>query len=489
MPKPSNILLFLSDNHARSMTGVYGHPLAATPNIDRIARSGTVFRNAYSASPLCCPARASLATGLFPHQTGYWDNTFVYDGRVPSWHHLLRDQGHEVTSIGKLHYRSSKDDNGFSEEIIPMHMVEGGGALFGLMRATDEGERRRAAARKSYEACAEGEADYVVYDREITRHARHWIREHALHGSKPWVLLVSYSSPHPPFVVPKKYRDLYSAETVPLPVQFRESERPRHPSISHIRTLHSYDDLGTEGFVKEVVASYLAMITFMDEQIGEVLSEIETTGLLPSTRVIYTSDHGEAAGAHGLFGKSVLYEHSIGVPLVMCGPEIRAGTTISQLTSHVDLFPTLVESAGAQPDTDSPRLGASLWPAIEGREDASRCAFAEFHGHGSKSASYMLRQNDMKLVYHVGERAQLFDLERDPQEMADLNEERSDERGASLENRLREILDPEAVDGQAKSDQRRRLAELGGVEAVLRRGTFGFNPIPGRAAKLDGFQP
>jgi choline-sulfatase len=123
MTEPRNLVYFQSDNHNRSYLGCYGHGLARTPVLDRMAGRGVRFANAYAASALCCPARASLATGRFPHQTGYWDNAIVYDGRVPSWMHRLRGQGHHVASVGKLHYRSGDDDNGFAEELLPMHIL------------------------------------------------------------------------------------------------------------------------------------------------------------------------------------------------------------------------------------------------------------------------------------------------------------------------------------------------------------------------------
>ena len=102
MPAPANLLLFLSGNHHRALAGCYGHRIATTPNLDRIAANGVRLANAYSASPSCCPARAAIATGRFPHQTGLFDNAIVYDGSVPSWMHRLREQGHHVAAIGEL---------------------------------------------------------------------------------------------------------------------------------------------------------------------------------------------------------------------------------------------------------------------------------------------------------------------------------------------------------------------------------------------------
>ena len=112
--KPTNVLFILSDEHSRRVLGCYGHKMIRTPNLDALAARGVRFADAYTNSPICVPARATLATGRYPHQIRFWDNGIAYDGSVPSWHHRLREAGHEVASIGKLHFRSEADDNGFS---------------------------------------------------------------------------------------------------------------------------------------------------------------------------------------------------------------------------------------------------------------------------------------------------------------------------------------------------------------------------------------
>ena len=134
MTNRANLLFIQSDNHNRQVSGCYGHRIVKTPTLDKLAGGGVRFANSYSTSALCCPARAAMATGRYPHQTGYWDNAIAYDGRMPSWMRRLRDQGHTVVGIGKLHYRSSDDDNGFSEELMPMHLLDGKGAIKNLLR-------------------------------------------------------------------------------------------------------------------------------------------------------------------------------------------------------------------------------------------------------------------------------------------------------------------------------------------------------------------
>src|SRR5207248_10703116 len=132
--KPTNLLFILSDEHSRRVLGCYGHTMIRTPNLDRLAARGVRFTDAYCNSPICVPSRAALATGRYVHNIRFWDNGIPYDGSVPSWHHRLRDAGHEVTAIGKLHFRSADDDNGFTEEVMPLNVVEGIGDPLGWLR-------------------------------------------------------------------------------------------------------------------------------------------------------------------------------------------------------------------------------------------------------------------------------------------------------------------------------------------------------------------
>src|ERR671917_614488 len=133
----TNLLIIMSEEHNPKVMGCNGHPLVKTPNIDALAARGTTFTSAYTTCPVCVPARAAFAVGKYIHQIGYWDNADPYDGRIKSWHHRLRDQGHRVVSVGKLHFRSTDDDYGFSESIVPMNVFEGKGDLYGLLRGDD----------------------------------------------------------------------------------------------------------------------------------------------------------------------------------------------------------------------------------------------------------------------------------------------------------------------------------------------------------------
>ena len=485
MPTAKRLVIFVSDNHSRAVAACYGHPVVKTPHIDEIARRGTLFANAYTISPLCCPARAAMATGRFPHQTSYWDNVMAYDGSVPSWMHRLRDQGHHVTAIGKLHFRSSDDDNGLTEEILPMHLHEGKGALKGLLRGFDAEKPKDSGVMMALynDLSKEGETHYQEYDRQITEQAIAWLHQHQTEEEKPPVLIVSYISPHPPFTVAKRFLDMYPESAMPLPPDLGDA--PIHPSVAHMRKLDLMPPTLDPSVLRRIAASYFGLITHMDEQIGRVLEEMELLNLFESTRMIYTSDHGELFGAQGLFGKRSLFEGSSGVPLIIAGPDIQQGHVSQQLVSHVDLFPTIVEMTGGQllqEDADLP--GQSLWGATQGIDDLDRPVFGEYHAQGSLSASYLMRQGDAKMMVHVDMPTQVFDLKVDPDELHDLHgTPGGDAIEQQLMPKLLAICDPVVEDARAKAAQRAKAEAFGGREAVGQEAFIAFTPPPGVSAK------
>ncbi|HEX2885204.1 sulfatase-like hydrolase/transferase [Vineibacter terrae] len=479
--RPRNLLFLLSDNHARSVIGCYGNRAAVTPNIDGLATRGVRFTQAQTASPICCPARAALATGRYPHRTGYWDNAIVYDGRIPSWMHALRHAGHDVVSVGKLHFRSSDDDNGFSREIAPMHILNGKGGVSMLLRWSGEEPVNRGQWELYFEQSGIGETGYQRYDRAITEQSIDWLKNEAGKSGKPWALFVSYVSAHPPFTVPQRLYDLYKDKDLSLPPLFRPEERPDHPAVAHLRHQMDTREIRDEARLLDIQRCYLALSTHLDEQIGAVLKALDELGLTDDTLIIYSTDHGESVGAHGLMGKSHLYEPAIGVPLIMAGADLPQGHVVDEPVSHVDLYPTIVEGAGLAPP-DSPDLdGESLWPIISGAR-RRRPPLAEYHAAGSRNAGFVLRDGALKLIYHVGAPAQLFDLAADPNEGHDLaGTPAGHAAAAALEAKLRAICDPEEVDRRAKADQQAKAEFWGGNAAILEAGLIVYTPPPALA--------
>jgi choline-sulfatase len=474
--RPHNLLFLLSDEHQRDITGCYGNGIVRTPNMDALAARGVRFTSASTPCPICVPARTSLATGRYVHQTGSWDNAHPYHGEIPSWHHRLRDNGHRVDLIGKLHFRSAADDNGFSEEILPLHVLDGVGDLLGMIRNPPAPRGNMPALARESGA---GSSSYNDYDDRITRAACDWLRDRAkTQGDKPWVLFVSWVRPHFPLVAPEEFYRLYPPDSVPWPRLY--DRKPTHPAVQALRGCMNYDDYFDEESVRRAVAAYYALVTFLDDNIGKVLRALEEAGLAESTRVIYTSDHGDNLGARGLWGKSVMYEESVAVPLIMTGADAAPGSVVDTPVSLIDLYPTILEGVGcpAHPD-DSDLPARSLWRIAAG-ERPDRAVLSEYHAAASVTGSFMLRHGRWKYVYHVGYRPELFDLEGDPGETRDLAEDPAHAGVlAECEARLRSMLDPEAVNARAFADQARRIAAHGGVEKIMARGDFGYTPAPG----------
>jgi len=480
--KPSNLLIIMSDEHNPKVTGCAAHPIVKTPNIDALAARGTMFDSAYTTCPVCVPARAAFAVGKYVHQIGFWDNADAYDGSVPSWHHRLRERGHRVVSIGKLHFRGHQgDDNGFSEEMIPMNIVEGKGDLMGLVR---KDLPERGLSWKIAKLAGPGETPYTAYDREITTRAQIWLREEApRYRDKPWVLFVSFVCPHFPLVAPADFYYQYPLDRMPAPKQYAKDERPDHPYLRDYAGSFVYDRYFDPDKLRKAVAAYYGLCSFVDDNIGRILRTVETVGLAESTRVLYTSDHGDNLGARGLWGKSTMYEEVAGVPLIIQGPEIPRGVKVAAPASHVDAYPFIMECAGEdRPEMYDGHPGVSLMKLARG-EEPGRNVLSEYHGMGSTTGAFMIRHGRYKYVHYVAYRPQLFDLEQDPEELRDLAGE--PECAKVIEEcraRLYKICDPAEVDERAKRRQAEMLQAAGGRDAVIKRGDLGFTPPPGYPA-------
>jgi len=479
--KATNLLVILSDEHNKRVTGCYGHPMIKTPHLDGLAARGTRFTSAYTNCPICVPARASFATGRYVHQIRYWDNAIAYDGRVPSWGHRLMERGHRVTSIGKLHYvDSDARRNGFDEEILPLHIVNGEGDLLGLIR--DELPVRPGSKKLGPEAGA-GDSEYTRYDREIAATTQRWLESAAAQqDDKPWVLYVGFVSPHFPLIAPPEFYAMYPEAEVPWPLMYARDERPRHPFIDAMRKCLCYDDEFDEPMVRRAIAAYFGLVSLLDHNVGQILQTLEKTGLAASTRVIYSSDHGDNLGTRGLWGKSTMYEESAGIPLIMAGPDVPQGAVCDAPVSLVDAYPTIMQAVGGPGAADPDLPGRSLID-IANAHLSERTILSEYHAAGAMCGSYMIRHGKYKYIHYVGLPPMLFDLAADPSERSDLgrNPDYADVVKA-CETALRKVVDPEAADRQAKADQTAKIAAVGGKDAILKRGTFRYSPPPGAKA-------
>lgn len=476
--QPRNMLFIFSDQHTRKALGCYGHPQVKTPHLDRLAAGGTRFSNAYTNGPICVPSRASMATGRHVNDIEIWDNSRPYHGETPSWGHRLMNHGHHVTSIGKLHYRDTEDPNGFDEEIVPLHVIGGVGMLFTIIR--DPMPVSKKFSMLVNEA-GRGTSTYTDYDADITEKAIAWLNEEAAkHTDKPWTLFVSLVCPHPPWLAPDEFYDLYPPDQVTWPTDYNREDWHDHPSYDDFRQFFGTKEPFDEATTRKVVSAYFGMISYLDDNIGKLLEALDRNGLTDNTRILYSSDHGESMGAKGLFSKCNMTEESTGIPMILSGPDVPAGKVIETPVQLLDVFPTILEAAGVNPEPEDNDLkGHSLFELANGATP-DRAILSEQHSAGAKSASFMVRKESYKYIYHVAYPAQLFDLEADPEERKDLsNNPDYATVKAEMDAELRKLLDPEDVDRRAKEDQARRIEIGGGQDAVVAGGSPGYTPAPG----------
>ena len=473
----TNLLILISDEHRKDAMGCAGHPLVETPHLDALAARGTIFDNAYTPSPMCVPTRAALACGDYVHRVRYWDSATPYDGARRSWMHVLRDGGVEVTSIGKLHFRSGDDDNGFSEEILPMHVVGGVGWAIGLLR---ENPPKYDGAAELARDVGVGASSYTDYDRAITTAAIDWLGDPE-RKDKPWAAFVSLVSPHYPLIAPEEWSALYDAEEMDWPVGYSPAERPDHPELKNVTTFFDYDRYFDEEKTRAAKVAYYGLTSFMDDCVGRVLAALDASGQTENTVVIYVSDHGDMMGDHGIWTKQVMYEASAGVPMIVSGPGIEPGQRVGTGASLIDIAPTALDVCGVSVQEAFP--GQSLRDLASGPDDPDRTILSEYHDGGSTTGTFMVRWQSWKYVHYVGHEPQLFELSSDPQEMTNLaregvNNTRIRDALAEGERRLRAICDPDAVNALCFADQKRRIEELGGERACREAFVFNHTPTP-----------
>jgi choline-sulfatase len=472
----SNLLILMSDEHQARAMGCAGHPLAQTPNLDALAARGTRFTDAYTPSPICVPARASFATGRYAHQTRLWDNAMPYDGTIPGWGQALQAQGVPVESIGKLHYRAEEDPAGFDTEHLPMMVAGGVGMVWASIRKEDE--RIIGKGRMLGDYIGPGHSKYTNYDAAVTARTRQWFADRAAReNNQPWCLYVGLVAPHFPLVVPQEFFDLYPLDSLPDSKLHPRDGFTRHPWVEKQNSFMDNEaKFESEEERKVALASYLGLCSWLDHNVGEILAGLKEAGYGDNTTIVYTSDHGDNLGARGLWGKSNLYQESVAVPMIMAGPDIPIGTCETPV-SLLDLSQSICTHFGAQ--LDGAEGLCALSDVIKAPEDPDRMIFSEYHAAGAVSGAFMVRKGRWKYHHYIGFPPELFDLGTDPEETTNLalNSDFADTL-VMMEQSLREICNPEAIDAQAFADQAALIEKHGGRDAALKLGAPGATPPP-----------
>lgn len=464
-PRPPNILLICSDQHTPRILGCSGDRVVRTPNLDALAAAGARFDSCYCNSPLCVPSRMSLMTGRFPWRCESIGNQSVLDSRYPTLAHIAVRGGYHPVLCGKMHFQGHDQRHGFLER--PMGDFSGGALLGGMPHGPGGIPHLGNCSRPdTMFHTGPGENPMVGFDDAVTEHTLAWIRAYARHPvAPPFFLVAGFLLPHNPFIAPRPVYDRYR-DSVRAPKPSPDELTTFHPNHRDYRRFIDLDSVPEANCDRAAVA-YYAMTDLLDRNIGKLLDGLRESGLWNDTIVIYTSDHGEMLGQHGLWHKECFYEDSARVPLIIRHPHRNPGQTVDQPRSLVDLMPTLCDWLGVSPP---PGLdGTSLDPALRGEEGDAPPVRVETYTHWTQaehgvSANRMVRDGDWKLCYYGAyDSCELFDLRSDPHEQRN----RIDDPSLTpLIARLKALLFSDGWSRDVVRDQDARLEAFGHLTNV-----------------------
>jgi len=448
--KRPNILMIFSDQHRYDCMGVSGHPLARTPNMDRLAREGIDFRRAYTPCAVCSPARQTLVTGRWPHNHGGICLYNLSESRAcvgpeeTFFPQLLAEAGYRTGFMGKWHVSSkvSPADAGYGE-VVDMRELQQALAKVG----SDQREQTRVGA-------APGRPKRLECDTELfqpvwlANQANAMMKRFVEAGEEPFFVSLHFHEPHPPYALAEPYASLYDPEAIEPWPNFRDAFEEK-PYIQ--RQMLEHWDLANKDweYWKHQVAGYLGAVSAVDDCIGRTLDQLETLGIADDTLVVYSSDHGDMIGSHGMYDKhNCAYEEILRVPLLCRWPNgIEAGQACDGFVSNcLDLPSAFLELAGVEiPSTFEGKSLAGLWRGEE--QEGRDVAFSAYYGgqFGLNTIRSATTER-WKYVFNAMGPDELYDLREDPGEL------KNRIRDESLADVLKELRRRVVEQGLATSD-------------------------------------
>ena len=456
MPKRPNVLLITADQMRGDAMHCAGDPVIQTPNLDRLAASGVYFPNAYTPSPICVPARASITTGNIPaHATGCTANAGRIHEDQPRIAHHFNDAGYATYALGKLHY-------------VP-YSPPGTPRLLHGFQHCEINESGRMIAQFDPTGRTSGIEDYFDYLAECgwpgyTRaHGignndvrpcptplpaelapDHWVADRtiaALDGhqsekpDQPFFMWASFSKPHSPYDPPDPWHRMYDPREVPAPVGDDTMLEGRSPRMVRDRATHAFDSLSPEAR-RVSKAYYYGLISFQDAQVGRLLDELDRRGLADDTIVLYTADHGDLMGDFGMFFKTVMYEGSVRVPFIVRAPGATpSGVVRNQMVGLEDVLPTLAALTGTTLSHEVD--GLDLTAAMSDPKVATRDLYFSVSGKSPEQTA-MAYDGRFKFIWsEANGTVEFYDRDEDPREMRNLA---SSDAHAETRERLRRAL-------------------------------------------------
>ncbi len=468
MSRPPNILIIMVDQLAGTLFPDGPADWLHAPNLRRLSDNSLRFGNAYCASPLCGPSRASFMTGQLVSRTGVYDNAAEFPAATPTYAHHLRAAGYQTCLAGKMHFVGPDQLHGFEErlttDIYP--------ADFGWTP-----DYRKPGARIDWwyhnmgSVTGAGVAEttnQMEYDDEVAYQATRKIYDLARgHDPRPWCLTVSFTHPHDPYVARRKYWDLYEDSEHLMPVVAAMPYEDHDPHSRRIFDANDWRNYNiTDEHIRRARRAYFANISYLDDLIGGLLETLAATR--QEAVVLFTADHGDMLGERGLWYKMNFYEGSARVPLMLSAPGLAPGR-VDTPVSLVDVTPTLAALGGVAAEKVAPWVdGESLLQQAAGARRAVPVRM-EYAAEASQAPLVALREGPWKYIRCALDPEQLFDLETDPHELCNLADvEEYQQIREELANKADQMWDLSKFDFEVRASQARRWV----VYEALRAGRY-----------------
>ncbi len=441
MSKP-NILIVMTD-HQRADTVLPEHG-AITPNLDKLVSQGVAFTQTYCPTPHCCPSRATFMSGEYPSRHGVWNN--VCNAQALSrglnqgirlWSEDLRDAGYDLHYMGKWHVSAEEGpvDRGWKEYNIGANKGQHASMGCAWEKYKELAREPEKTERGPGEILRPGWGDRILYgtsegnqfDELSTENAGRAMTE-VLAGGKPWCLYVGFNGPHDPYCVPQKYIDMYNLEDIPLPASYAD-EMAEKPMVYKRMREQVYGQL-SEMEVRDAIRHFWAYCTYLDDLFGQILEQLDKSGQTENTLVLYTSDHGDYCGDHGLFAKGVpCFEGAYHVPAVIRWPQMikNPGRRVDDFVSLADFGPTFMEAAGLRPSTEI--AGRSLVPFLRAEQPSGwrQEICTQLNGVELYYTQRSIRTKQWHYTFNGFDQDELYDLVNDPHQLKNLANDKAHE--------------------------------------------------------------
>jgi arylsulfatase A-like enzyme len=436
-PSRPNVVVIQCDQMRRDLIGLYGSTLCKTPTLDQFAQSAVTFMNAYTVTGICTPARASLLTGLYPHTHGMLNNAQQKVCSVKAelgdefitYSQLFKNAGYQSAYVGKWHVGIQRDPThyGFDRYIptncsrwnreklrdlnvreecrLPYGVSYGGDPI--RMYGTVDSVGKNGSLSDTDEVCEQS-------CNEIRRMAAESQR-----SGKPFHIRIDYEGPHGPNYIPPAYAQLYDPNTIPPWANWKDDFEGKPHFLKTLRRMWQVEGLGWDEWAK-IVAMYMGEISQIDALFQKTLDVLKEHHLEENTIVVFTADHGDHTGSHGLYNKGIgAYDEVYRIPLLIRFPKgFGKGKRVQSYVRNMDVFATILEAAGIQ--SPQPHHAKSLIPLVQKDEGSSDVFYEYFGENWGLFVQKVIRNDEFKYVFNVTDTDELYDLKNDPYEMKNL---------------------------------------------------------------------